>query len=179
MKENRLEKIRRTQGGPFGACPVSGLLIFRRSFLCGERRSGAALCSMPTWTRWLGSEQGGTRPILILQNDVGNYFSPTVVAAAITSRRDKTHLPTHVLLEDVPALPLPPCCCWSRYGRLTVGGWRGYIGQINKKKMEEIDTALAISVSLQFLWHRTGTLLNRLVEAERRNLFEITHACRA
>ena len=69
----------------------------------------------------IGSEQGGTRPILILQNDVGNYFSPTVVAAAITSRRDKTHLPTHVLLEDVPGLALPPCCCWSRYGRLTAG----------------------------------------------------------
>ena len=69
----------------------------------------------------VGSEQGGTRPILILQNDVGNYFSPPVVAAALTSRRDKTHLPTHV------------------------------IGQINKKKMKEIDTALAISVGLRSL----------------------------
>ena len=46
----------------------------------------------------VGSEQGGTRPILILQNDVGNHFSPTVVAAAITSRKAKTHLPTHVFV---------------------------------------------------------------------------------
>ena len=86
----------------------------------------------------VGSEQGGTRPILILQNDVGNYFSPTVVAAAITSRRDKTHLPTHVLLEDVPGLAPTSLL-------------RGYIGQINKKKMKEIDTALAISVGLRSL----------------------------
>ena len=77
----------------------------------------------------IGSEQGGTRPILILQNDVGNYFSPTVVAAAITSRRDKTHLPTHVLLEDVPG-----CCCWSRYGRLTAGDCGDISGRSARKK---------------------------------------------
>ena len=49
----------------------------------------------------VGSEQGGTRPVLVLQNNVGNSFSPTVVTAAITSRRDKTNLPTHVSLENV------------------------------------------------------------------------------
>ncbi|WP_099204355.1 type II toxin-antitoxin system PemK/MazF family toxin [Scatolibacter rhodanostii] len=44
----------------------------------------------------VGSEQGGVRPVLIVQNDVGNKFSPTVIAAAITSQRDKTNLPTHI-----------------------------------------------------------------------------------
>ena len=44
----------------------------------------------------VGSEQGGIRPVLIVQNDVGNRHSPTVIAAAITSRRDKTALPTHI-----------------------------------------------------------------------------------
>ena len=43
----------------------------------------------------VGSEQGGTRPVLIIQNDVGNKFSPTVIAAAITSKTDKSKLPTH------------------------------------------------------------------------------------
>ena len=43
----------------------------------------------------VGSEQGGVRPVLIVQNDVGNKFSPTVIAAAITSQKDKTALPTH------------------------------------------------------------------------------------
>ena len=48
----------------------------------------------------VGSEQGGIRPVLVIQNDVGNHFSPTVVAAAITSRKAKNSLPTHILLKD-------------------------------------------------------------------------------
>ena len=47
----------------------------------------------------VGSEQGGVRPVLIVQNDVGNRFSPTVIAAAITSQRDKNNLPTHIELN--------------------------------------------------------------------------------
>ncbi len=44
----------------------------------------------------VGSEQGGIRPVLIIQNDIGNKYSPTVIAAAITSQKDKTKLPTHI-----------------------------------------------------------------------------------
>ena len=44
----------------------------------------------------VGSEQGGTRPVLIIQNEIGNRHSPTVIAAAITSRQDKNRLPTHI-----------------------------------------------------------------------------------
>ena len=44
----------------------------------------------------VGSEQGGLRPVLIIQNDVGNKYSPTVIAAAITSRMEKSKLPTHI-----------------------------------------------------------------------------------
>ena len=47
----------------------------------------------------IGSEQGGVRPVLIVQNDVGNRFSPTVIAAAITSQRAKANLPTHIMLQ--------------------------------------------------------------------------------
>ena len=47
----------------------------------------------------VGSEQGGVRPVLIVQNDVGNKFSPTVIAAAITSQKDKTNLPTHIEVD--------------------------------------------------------------------------------
>ena len=99
----------------------------------------------------VGSEQGGTRPILILQNNVGSYFSPTVVAAAITSRRDKTHLPTHVLLDDVPGLAPTSLLLLEQIRTVDRRRLRGYIGQISKKKMKEIDTALAISVGLRSL----------------------------
>lgn len=47
----------------------------------------------------VGSEQGGLRPVLIVQNDVGNKFSPTVIAAAITSQQTKNNLPTHIKLD--------------------------------------------------------------------------------
>ena len=47
----------------------------------------------------VGSEQGGVRPVLIVQNDVGNKYSPTVIAAAITSKMDKTNLPTHIEID--------------------------------------------------------------------------------
>ena len=60
----------------------------------------------------VGSEQSGIRPVLILQNDVGNHFSPTVVAAAITSRKAKNSLPTHILLENVPGLA-PTCLLYT------------------------------------------------------------------
>ena len=47
----------------------------------------------------IGSEQGGVRPVLIVQNDVGNKYSPTVIAAAITSQQDKNNLPTHIAVD--------------------------------------------------------------------------------
>ena len=47
----------------------------------------------------VGSEQGGVRPVLIVQNDVGNRYSPTVIAAAITSQKEKAKLPTHIEIE--------------------------------------------------------------------------------
>ncbi len=48
----------------------------------------------------IGSEQGGIRPVLIIQNDLGNKYSPTVIAAAITSQTNKTKLPTHIELDE-------------------------------------------------------------------------------
>jgi mRNA interferase MazF len=50
----------------------------------------------------VGSEQGGTRPVLIIQNDIGNQYSPTTIVAAITSQIDKPRLPTHVALPVIP-----------------------------------------------------------------------------
>ena len=49
----------------------------------------------------VGSEQGGIRPVLIIQNDTGNRYSPTVIAAAITSQKDKARLPTHIQVDSV------------------------------------------------------------------------------
>ena len=60
----------------------------------------------------VGSEQGGVRPVLIVQNDTGNRHSPTVIAAAITSQTGKAKLPTHIPLSALS--PRTPSSCWSR-----------------------------------------------------------------
>lgn len=96
----------------------------------------------------VGSEQGGIRPILIIQNDVGNHHSPTVVAAAITTRKAKNNMPTHILLNDVPELASNSLLLLEQLRTIDRKRLHGYIGRISKEKMQEIDVALAISVGL-------------------------------
>ena len=62
----------------------------------------------------VGSEQGGVRPVLIVQNDIGNKYSPTVIAAAITSQKDKSHLPTHIELSSQTDLRFYPSRAWKK-----------------------------------------------------------------
>ena len=96
----------------------------------------------------VGSEQGGIRPVLIIQNDVGNHFSPTIVAAAITSRKATSSLPTHILLENVSGLAPTSLLLLEQLRTIDRKRLRGYIGRISKEKMQEVDTALAISIGL-------------------------------
>lgn len=98
----------------------------------------------------LGSEQGGIRPVLVIQNDVGNHFSPTVVAAAITSRKAKNSLPTHILLENVPGLAPTSLLLLEQLRTIDRKRLRGYIGRISKEKMLEVDAALAISIGIGY-----------------------------
>lgn len=98
----------------------------------------------------VGSEQGGIRPVLVIQNDVGNHFSPTVVAAAITSRKAKNSLPTHILLENVPGLATTSLLLLEQLRTIDRKRLRGYIGRISKEKMLEVDAALAISIGIGY-----------------------------
>lgn len=98
----------------------------------------------------VGSEQGGIRPVLVIQNDVGNHFSPTVVAAAITSRKAKNSLPTHILLENVPGLAPTSLLLLEQLRTIDRKRLRGYIGRISKEKMLEVDVALAISIGIGY-----------------------------
>lgn len=98
----------------------------------------------------VGSEQGGIRPVLVIQNDVGNHFSPTVVAAAITSSKAKNSLPTHILLENVPGLAPTSLLLLEQLRTIDRKRLRGYIGRISKEKMLEVDAALAISIGIGY-----------------------------
>lgn len=97
----------------------------------------------------IGSEQGGIRPVLIIQNDIGNYFSPTVIAAAITSRNKKHELPTHIRLHAGFGGLQPGSTVMLEQLR-TIDRYRlkKYIGKLDKITMQNVDKALVISLDL-------------------------------
>lgn len=97
----------------------------------------------------VGSEQGGVRPVVILQNNVGNRHSPTVIAAAITGRTDKVRLPTHVELGNaIPGLYKGSIILLEQIRTIDKLRLREHIGSLGAEAMERIDQALGISVGL-------------------------------
>ena len=97
----------------------------------------------------VGSEQGGVRPVLIVQNEIGNRHSPTIIIAAITSKMNKAKLPTHIEIDasaygiekdSVILLEQLRTIDKRRLGR--------YIGRLSKERIEEMDRALMVSLDL-------------------------------
>jgi mRNA interferase MazF len=97
----------------------------------------------------VGSEQGGVRPILIIQNDVGNKYSPTVIVAAITSQINKARLPTHVAItaQDF-GLPKDSVVLLEQIRTIDKKRLREKVGKFDDEMMKKIDEALKISVGL-------------------------------
>ena len=97
----------------------------------------------------VGSEQGGIRPVLIVQNDVGNQFSPTVIAAAITSRRYKTNLPTHIRVNaDGSGLARDSIILLEQVRTLDKKRLREKMGNLDSVDMMRVDRALSVSLGI-------------------------------
>ncbi len=97
----------------------------------------------------VGSEQGGLRPVLIVQNDIGNRYSPTVIAAAITSRMSKTKLPTHIdIYASEVGLQKDSVVLLEQIRTLDKRRLRERMGHLNEKMMHEVDTAISVSFGL-------------------------------
>ena len=97
----------------------------------------------------VGSEQGGIRPVLIVQNDVGNKFSPTVIAAAITSRQYKTSLPTHIKVNAHGCgLSKDSIVLLEQVRTLDKTRLKERMGNLDKSDMYKIDKALSVSFGL-------------------------------
>lgn len=94
----------------------------------------------------VGSEQGGVRPVLIVQNDVGNKYSPTVITAAITSQLSKAKLPTHIELEKVDGLPKNSVVLLEQIRTLDKRRLKEKVCDLSNIKMAEINQALLISL---------------------------------
>ena len=97
----------------------------------------------------VGSEQGGVRPVLIVQNDVGNRFSPTVIAAAITSKHDKTNLPTHIGLKaGTGGLTKDSVVLLEQIRTLDKRRLREKAGRLDEDVLGQVDNALEVSFGL-------------------------------
>lgn len=95
----------------------------------------------------IGSEQGGVRPVLVVQNDVGNKYSPTVIAAAVTSKLCKARLPTHIeLCAAKYGLTKDSVILLEQIRTLDKRRLKERIGALNVDEMRKVDVALKISL---------------------------------
>lgn len=98
----------------------------------------------------IGSEQGGLRPVLILQNDIGNTYSPTTIVAALTSRIKRAKLPTHVeIAKGKCALDKDSVILCEQLRTIDKQRLKERIGELDETMMAKVDAALAISLGLQ------------------------------
>ncbi len=98
----------------------------------------------------IGSEQGGQRPVLIVQNDVGNRYSPTVIAAAITAKISKAKLPTHVEVgKDDLGLMMDSVILLEQVRTLDKKRLRKKLGKLEDEVMIRVDEAIRVSFGLK------------------------------
>lgn len=97
----------------------------------------------------VGSEQGGVRPVLIIQNDIGNRYSPMVIVAAITSRQSKHHLPTHIPVGGQGGLHPDSMVLMEQVRTIDRTRLRDYLGRLDPENLMAVDQALAVSFGME------------------------------
>lgn len=100
----------------------------------------------------VGSEQGGTRPVIIIQNDLGNKYSPTLIVAAVTTKIGKKGaMPTHYLIGNNPAFREPSMVMLEQIRTIDKKRISSYLGKVTSNEMAEIEKALAASLAMEHL----------------------------
>ena len=98
----------------------------------------------------IGSEQGGCRPVLLLQNDVGNHYAPTLIVAPVSSRYwKKSNQPTHSLIEGIKNLSSPSVVLAEQLITIDKVRVMKYIGKVPEEQMQGIDRAVMVSLGLE------------------------------
>lgn len=95
-----------------------------------------------------GSEQGGIRPVIILQNNIGNLYSPTLVVAPLTSRFKKKYIPTHFIIENVGALKDDSLVLLEQIKTIDKCRIKNYVGTISKEEMKKLEEGIKVSLGL-------------------------------
>lgn len=96
----------------------------------------------------VGSEQGGYRPVLIIQNDKGNKYAPTTIVAIITSRKTKANLPTHIWLPNTIGLKYESMVELEQIRTIDKSRLKNYVGTIDYQTQSAVDVGLKISLRL-------------------------------
>lgn len=110
------------------------------------RRGDIYLANLNPFT---GSEQGGTRPVLILQNNDGNIYCPTLIIAPITTKLKKQNLPTHCCFETVRGLPEPSMVSLEQIKTIDKSRIRQYLGKLTKEQMAAVEDACMTSLGME------------------------------
>lgn len=95
----------------------------------------------------IGCEQGGIRPVLVLQNDIGNLYSPTTIVAAVTAKQTKKKLPVHTPISAC-MLRTDSTLLLEQIRTIDKCRLQAYLGSINQKEMRDIDRALKLNIGL-------------------------------
>lgn len=97
----------------------------------------------------VGSEQGGTRPVLVIQNDTGNKASPTIIVAAITSRKKKMRMPTHVPISmEIGKLPKNSMVMLEQIRTIDKERFKDYVGKIDRQSADDVAKASLESLGI-------------------------------
>lgn len=96
----------------------------------------------------IGSEQGGLRPVLILQNDIGNRYSPTTIIAIITSQKGKANIPTHFWIESECGLPKASMVELEQIRTIDKSRLKELVGSLERYEMKCIDARIKISLGV-------------------------------
>ena len=96
-----------------------------------------------------GSEQGGTRPVLVLQNNDGNYYCPTLIVAPITTKLKKLNMPTHCYFEKVRGLAEPSMVSLEQIKTIDKSRIQKYLGKITREQMTKVEEAIRESLGME------------------------------
>jgi len=96
-----------------------------------------------------GSEQGGTRPVVVLQNNDGNFFCPTLIVAPVTTQLKKLNLPTHCCFEKVRGLPVPSMVSLEQIKTIDKCRIEKYLGKMTREQMIQVEDAIRESLGME------------------------------
>ena len=101
-----------------------------------------------------GSEQGGKRPVVVIQNNIGNVHSPTLIVATITTKQDKRKYPTHYPIKENPAFTEPSVIMLEQLRTIDKSRIDNYLGKVTPREMVAIEKALSVSLAMEQLKKR-------------------------